>query len=119
MNKVVKFLMWVVFGVLLIALFTYVTQQLWNWLVPQLFSGPLISFWQALGLLVLSKIIFGGFGNKCHHGHSHHAPWKQKMQEKFSHMSAEERDAFKRKMWEKWCPGEKKNAEDKESSSTD
>lgn len=120
MNKGVKFLMCVVFGVLFIILFTYITQQLWNWLVPQLFSGPLISFWQAMGLLVLSKIIFSGFGGgKCNQCQNHRNPWKEKMREKFSHMTTEERVAFKEKMREKWCPTEKENSEDVKSGSTD
>ena len=38
------------------------TMYLWNWLVPLLFHGPVVTFLQALGLLVLSKILFGGFG---------------------------------------------------------
>jgi hypothetical protein len=108
-----------VFGVLLIVLFTYVTQQLWNWLVPQLFAGPLISFWQTFGLLVLSKIIFSGIGGKCHHGHQHNNPWKEKMKEKFSHMSPEERDAFKQKMWAKWCPSQKEKSENSDTTSND
>lgn len=36
--------------------------HLWNWLLPPLFGWPQISFWQALGLLVLCRILFGGFG---------------------------------------------------------
>ena len=42
-------------------LFGYGTMHLWNWLVPDLFHGPIISFCQAIGLIVLSKILFGGF----------------------------------------------------------
>jgi hypothetical protein len=33
---------------------------LWNWVVPALFGGKIITFWQALGVLVLSRILFGG-----------------------------------------------------------
>lgn len=36
--------------------------QLWNWLLPPLFGFREITFWQALGILVLSRILFGGFG---------------------------------------------------------
>jgi len=35
---------------------------LWNWLLPPLFGWPEIGFWQALGLLALCRILFGGFG---------------------------------------------------------
>ena len=43
----------VVFG----ALAGWVVMTLWNWLIPALFTGPVIGFWQALGILVLSKIL--------------------------------------------------------------
>jgi hypothetical protein len=36
--------------------------QLWNWLVPGLFGLPRINYWQALGLLALSRLLFGGWG---------------------------------------------------------
>ena len=49
-----------------IALFAYVGGQivklLWNWLVPSLFGLPALTFWQALGLLALCRILFGGHG---------------------------------------------------------
>ena len=35
---------------------------LWNWLLPSLFGWRLITFWQALGILVLCRILFGGLG---------------------------------------------------------
>jgi len=37
-------------------------QQLWNWLMPALFGLRPVTFWQAVGLLALSWILFGGFG---------------------------------------------------------
>ena len=49
-----------------IVLFTWVfgevVMHLWNWLLPTLFGWRQISFWQALGLLVLCRILFGGWG---------------------------------------------------------
>ena len=42
--------------------FTFVVMWLWNWLVPDIFNGPVLGYWQTLGLLVLSKIIFSGIG---------------------------------------------------------
>src|SRR5262245_31931995 len=49
-----------------IALFTFIggeiVRLLWNWLLPPLFGFPLVTFWQALGLLVLCRILFGGSG---------------------------------------------------------
>ena len=40
----------------------YSVRFLWNWLLPELFGWPEISFWQALGLLALCRILFGGLG---------------------------------------------------------
>jgi len=40
----------------------FVVQWLWNWLLPPLFGWHTITFWQALGLLALCRILFGGFG---------------------------------------------------------
>lgn len=95
-----RIFLWVLFGLLVLALLTFLTQQLWNWLVPDLFRGPVITFWQALGLLLLSKILFGGLGKG---GHSGPHSWKRRAHEKFSRMSPEEREALKQRMWEKWC----------------
>jgi hypothetical protein len=53
------------FGVLGVAgmiLFTFVVMWLWNWLVPELFNGPVLTYWQTLGLFILSKILFSGIG---------------------------------------------------------
>src|ERR1041385_8819797 len=52
-----------ILGMLLfIAVGDALVMQLWNWLLPQLFAWPEINFWQALGLLALCRILFGGFG---------------------------------------------------------
>jgi hypothetical protein len=68
------------FGVLGVAAvfgFTFVVMWLWNWLVPEVFNGPILSYWQTLGLLVLSKILFsgmgggGGKGEKSRHARKH------------------------------------------------
>src|SRR5690606_24943290 len=94
-----RILLWVMFGLLMLAVLTFVTQQLWNWLIPDLFGGPVLTFWQALGLLVLSKILLGGFAKGGHREHS----LKMKMKEELSRMSPEEREALKQRIREKWC----------------
>ncbi|HEY4653368.1 MAG TPA: hypothetical protein VIH22_02580 [Cyclobacteriaceae bacterium] len=98
-----KFLLWILFGLLVVALVAFITQQLWNWLIPVLFGGPLLTFWQALGLLLLSKILFGGLAKRGFRGHHGEHSWKSRLHEKFSSLSPEEREALKRKMREKWC----------------
>jgi hypothetical protein len=42
-----------VMGIIALAAFTFVVMWLWNWLVPELFNGPLINYWQSIGILIL------------------------------------------------------------------
>jgi hypothetical protein len=64
-----KFFMMAPFAIAGIALFTFIggtiVRLLWNWLLPELFGFPEITFWQAIGLLALTRILFGGFGRGC------------------------------------------------------
>ncbi|MDR3339132.1 MAG: hypothetical protein LBT25_03380 [Candidatus Symbiothrix sp.] len=83
-------------GLAAIAGFSAITMLLWNWLVPGIFGFAAINFWQALGLLVLARILFGGIGGKRwmrgrHMGmHKHHNP----IREKWMKMTPEERQEF-------------------------
>jgi uncharacterized membrane protein len=74
-----------------VALFTFiggeVVKLLWNWLLPPLFGFSVVTFWQALGLLVLCRILFGGFGRH------HRRGWR---------MKDEERDMIRRRVRERW-----------------
>jgi hypothetical protein len=65
--------------------------HLWNWLMPALFGWHLITFWQAVGILVLSKILFGGFHGR--HGRRMH--WRHRMSERWGTMTVEERERFR------------------------
>jgi len=59
---VTKIVKGVAIAILFIGLFllaNYVLMRLWNWLMPDLFDLATIDYWQALGILVLAKIIFG------------------------------------------------------------
>lgn len=57
-----------ILGLLLfIALGGAIVQLLWNWLLPPLFGWPQITFWQAVAMLALCRILFGGLGR---HGYS-------------------------------------------------
>jgi hypothetical protein len=101
----------VVIGILAVAVFGWVTMSLWNWLVPVLFAGPVINIWQALGLLILSKILFSGFGGKSK-GNWHHRGyyWKPYLKEHYAKMTPEERERLKERMKEKWCDWEESPA---------
>jgi hypothetical protein len=100
---------WVLKGVALVAGFVliggFAVMSLWNWLIPAIFGLATITFVQALGLLVLSKILFGSFRGgpgrgAC--GGNRHGFWKQKMAERMENMSAEEKEQFKAKMKSRW-----------------
>lgn len=64
---------------------------LWNWLMPCIFGLPELTFWQAVGLLVLCKLLFGGVmhGHHGHHGCCHGD--KNKLRERWESMTPEER----------------------------
>lgn len=105
MKKGLKIALMIVLGFLAVGVFTYATMWLWNWLVPELFKGPVISYWQALGLLALSKILFSGLGGKGGGGGGRaKAYWRERLRA----MSPEEREQFKAKMKDKWCRWEEK-----------
>lgn len=54
----------------------FVAMYLWNWLVPTLFAGPALNYWQALGLLVLARLLFGGLRPRgCSFGRWRHRSW--------------------------------------------
>lgn len=87
-----------------IGLFIWFFQWLWNILLPDILGVKAINYWQSLGILVLSKILFGGFGGKKKFGRRHHFDnpemkenWKQKLETQFCG-SDEEREKFK-EMW--------------------
>lgn len=79
-----------------VALFSYIVMLLWNALIPDIFHLGMITFWQAAGLLILSKLLFG-FGPGGRGG----APWKRHRMEGWGNMSPEERQRFREHMRER------------------
>lgn len=77
------------FGILFAGLFSLLVLLLWNWLMPAIFGLTTITFFQAFGLLVLSKILFFGFHGGGHHRHYRSKEyWKKRFEEE--HKSADE-----------------------------
>jgi hypothetical protein len=80
--------------------------HLWNWLAPALFGLRLITFWQALGLLALCRILFGGFGlGGGRHRNSRRRMegrirerMGERMDERWEQMTPEEREKFRQGM---------------------
>jgi hypothetical protein len=93
-------LKWIALALTAVAALGLAAMLLWNWLVPSLFNGPVITFWQALGLLALSKILFFGFGR----GPGGQAGrWKHK----WAQLSPEQREQLKARLKERWCDWER------------
>ena len=72
-----------------------IVMQLWNWLLPPLFGWRMLTFWQALGLLALCRILFGGLGHGGHRG-----PRGRRFGRGCRNMTPEEREKFRRAMAE-------------------
>ncbi|MBM3435530.1 MAG: hypothetical protein FJY07_04830 [Bacteroidetes bacterium] len=62
----------IVLAVILAFIFGYFVMLLWNWIMPTLFGLPEIDYWLAFGIIILARLIFGGFGHGSHHHKSSH-----------------------------------------------
>jgi len=99
MNKRRKKLIWIAPAAIVgMAVFAWiggeVVMHLWNWLAPELFGLRQIAFWQALGLLALCRILFGGFGGRGFH----RSNFRRRMAERWERMTPEEREKFRQGM---------------------
>ena len=81
-----RFLFFIPLGLAAIAGFTAIVMLLWNALLPDIFGITTITFWQALGILILSKILFGGFGPGKGDHHKHHRN-KKHFRQSLEHLS--------------------------------
>lgn len=91
-----RFLKIFVLAIIGVGALGWVVMVLWNWLMPALFAGAhSIDFLQALGLLVLCKILFGGMrGHGGWHRHRHHCH-----HQRLNNMTPEEREKFRHGMF--------------------
>ncbi len=82
-----------------------VVMLLWNLVIPTIFTSLLqINFWQAMGLFVLSHILFGrGPGRHHHSGHGNHHFGHMAYREKFMNMTDEEKEQFKENLKKRRC----------------
>jgi hypothetical protein len=96
-----------VFVLAFVGVLGLVVMSLWNALIPSLFHGPTLQYWQAVGLLVLSRILFGGFrGRPGWHGHGR---WRGEMwRRRWESMTPEERERLRARFKHRcgWAPGE-------------
>jgi hypothetical protein len=71
---------------------------LWNWLLPPLFGFRQVTFWQALGLLALCRILFGG---RSWHG-SGRSGYRRRIAERWERMTPEERERLRQGWRGRW-----------------
>ena len=93
------------FAIAGVALFGWIVELLWNAVVPPATGWHPLTYWQALGLLVLSKILFGGFRGPA--GPGWH--WRRRMYERWEQMTPEEREKFREGM--RWRCGESRETQ--------
>ena len=85
----------------------FITMTLWNALMPVIFHLTTITFAQALGLLILSRILLGGMSG---HKNGHHNHWKNSLREKWEKMTPEEREKCRQGMRSSfWCSKKPEN----------
>lgn len=117
------------FAICFIGLAGLITKSLWNALLPDILGAKAINFWQALGLLALSRLLFRGFrgpwGRPGFGGNDYgkRGRWKEKMAERWQHLTPQQRDAMRQK-WGDRCqkrpsPTSTQPAPDTTTSATD
>jgi hypothetical protein len=104
MSRLTRILLIVPLVILAMAIFTFiggeVVMLLWNWLAPVLFGLREVTFWQAIGLLALCRILFGGFGLG---GGGHRSGSRRRMDGRISERIRERMD----ERWEQMTPEER------------
>jgi hypothetical protein len=79
--RILKFVGFGILGLGFIILAVFVTMSLWNALIPLLFHGPVLSFWQTAGLFLLSKILLTGIAPGPRY--SGRSDWRRKYHDKY------------------------------------
>jgi hypothetical protein len=97
-HRIFRIIKFATFAAVFVAVFGLVVMSLWNWLIPPVFGLRAINYWQAVGLLVLSKILFGGFRG----GHGFHGYSRRRMIERLEKMTPEEREKFRQGLESRW-----------------
>ncbi len=107
--RAVKFALIVILCIAVLAGLGFVVKGLWNWLMPALFSLKSIGYWQAVGIIVLSRLLFGGIGRSGGRGRY----GRRGMKERCAEMTPEEREKFRQWFQGRWggvAPAEKPSA---------
>ena len=85
-----------VFIIVFLTVFSFAVYELWNGILVDVLGVKAITFWQALGILVLARILFGGFPFK--RGGHFGPPWRRGMMEHWHSLTPEEREKLREKI---------------------
>jgi hypothetical protein len=92
-KRILRVLKVVAIVIVVTGVFGFAVTSLWNELMPGLFGLRAITFWQAVGLMILGRLLFGGFrpGGVAHR-------WRGQMMRRWEQMTPEEREKFREGM---------------------
>ena len=82
----------IIIMLLLAFIFGFFVMWLWNWLMPEIFSLPEITYWQAWGLVLLAHIFFKASGFH-HNSRNNDSRWKSRVKRKFSDKCNDEEES--------------------------
>jgi hypothetical protein len=85
-------------AIVALGVFGLIVKSLWNWLMPELFGVRSITYWQALGVWLLGRLLFGNFHGR--HGGDRH--WRARLIDRWERMSPEEREKFRAGLRHRW-----------------
>jgi hypothetical protein len=108
-RRTVKGILFLVVGLLVFGL---IVMTIWNAIIPEVFKGPVLGFWQAVGLLLLSHLLLRGWAPWRYGNGWRRDRWRRRFEEKLASMTPEEREKFKEE-WKGRCgySGEKESTE--------
>jgi hypothetical protein len=123
--KVLKIIGMVLLGIAALVAFGFIIQLLWNWLMPRIFDLPVITYWEGLGILALSSILFGRLGGSSSDDKKkekkHKTPirdeirreFEKEFEKEYGKKAESENNAEYEQMYEKWWEAEGKNSFEK------
>jgi len=101
LSRLTRFLLFIPLVALGVFVFGEIVMILWNGVLTPVLNVHTVTFWQGLGILALSKVLFSSFNGR---GGSRRSYWRQRMMQKWDNMTPEEREKFKYE-WQNRCGG--------------
>ena len=98
-RRIGKGILFLIVGLLVFGL---IVMGLWNVIIPEVFKGPVLGFWQAVGLLLLSHLLLRGWAPWRYGNGWRRDRWRRRFEEKLASMTPEEREKFKEE-WKSRC----------------